>query len=290
MAHIIADTNVFYNLGAGHTKREQVVAAGDNLYYSPVSVLEIVGKVSDLNFEQRKAAANAILDSGAKQLCDPELHLTRLFGLKAAEEPFDWSQAIIAVAQAADPAALSAGVADYSDRVLRRVSVDEAGKWRGVTEQQWKDDMLKLMGEQIPKFGAWYKLSKEERAKKNRPRLTGEKKQEFIKGTRTHDWLVTFVNACLERSLFKADLPDEPPPGFADNYVKAAGKVTCYAMVYTHYLIKLFTEDMLPQMNDSGDLELFLYATDDDHIIATSEKRWLDIAARAGFQQRVRKV
>jgi len=47
---------------------------------------------------------------------------------------------------------------------------------------------------------------------------------------------------------------------------------------------------MLPQMNDSGDLELFLYATDDNHIIATSEKRWLDIATRAGFQHRVRKV
>jgi predicted nuclease of predicted toxin-antitoxin system len=66
--------------------------------------------------------------------------------------------------------------------------------------------------------------------------------------------------------------------------------VTCYALLYTHYLIKLLTEDMLPQMNDSGDLELFLYATDDNHVIATSEKRWLDIAVRGGFPQRVKKV
>jgi hypothetical protein len=55
--------------------------------------------------------------------------------------------------------------------------------------------------------------------KSKKPLLIGETKNQFIKGTPTHDWLITFVNACSEPSLFKADLPDEPLPGFASTYV-----------------------------------------------------------------------
>ena len=85
-------------------------------------------------------------------------------------------------------------------------------------------------------------------------------------------------------------MPDEPPPGFASAYVQAADGVTCYCMVYTHYLLKLLTEEMMPQMNDSGDLELFLYATSDDWIVVTAETHWADVAKRAGYDQRLRKV
>ena len=290
MANLICDTNVFYNLGLGKMKLADLAAGGDKLFYSPISILEISGKLTDLEFEQRKAAAKAILDHGATQLNDPESQLTTFFGLKLAEGPFDWSQAVKGVAQAVDLTALSAGVADYVERVLRRVSIDEVGKWRCVTEQQWKDDMLRLMESEIPKFGTWYKLPKEQRENQKKPHLTGDTKKQFINGTTTHEWLITLVNACFERSLFKADLPDEPPSGFASAYVQAAEGVTCYCMVYTHYLIKLLTEEMMPQLNDSGDLELFLYATSDDWIVVTAEKRWADIAKRAGYPQRLRKV
>lgn len=291
MAHIVADTNVFYNLGAGNTTREQVAGAGDTLYYSPVSVLEITSKLSDRTFEQRKAAAKAILDSKAKLLLDPESHLTLLFGNQLTEEPFDWSQAVIATSQSPDFPTLLAGVSDYVGRVSRRVSVDVAGSWREVTEQQWVDDMLQIIADTIPRFRAWYNPAPKQR-KGNKPRLTGERKAEFLAETKTEAWLTTLIKACQDRSFFKAHRAEnfEPTAEFVKKLVSAADGVICYALLYTHYLIKLLTEDMLPQMNDSGDLELFLYATDDNHIIATSEKRWLDIAARADFQQRVRKV
>ncbi len=62
MANLICDTNIYYNLGLGKIKVEDFVQAGDKLHYSPVSVLEITGKMTDLEFEQRKAAAQAMLD------------------------------------------------------------------------------------------------------------------------------------------------------------------------------------------------------------------------------------
>jgi hypothetical protein len=43
-------------------------------------------------------------------------------------------------------------------------------------------------------------------------------------------------------------------------------------------------------LNDSGDLELFLSSTSDDWVVVTAEKRWADIAARARYPQRLRKV
>jgi hypothetical protein len=43
-------------------------------------------------------------------------------------------------------------------------------------------------------------------------------------------WLITSVNAYFESSLFKVDLPDEPLPGFASTYIKAAEGVTCSCM------------------------------------------------------------
>jgi hypothetical protein len=50
----------------------------------------------------------------------------------------------------------------------------------------------------------------------------------------------------------------------------------------------LLTHGALPEENDSGDLELFLYSTDDDHVVATSEKKWKRMADAAGFGTRVR--
>ena len=43
-------------------------------------------------------------------------------------------------------------------------------------------------------------------------------------------------------------------------------------------------------MNDSSDIELFIYAIDDDHVVVTSEKKWKQLADAAGFGNRVRLI
>jgi hypothetical protein len=292
MKNLICDTNVFYNLGCGELKLEQVAGKGDVLWYSPVSVLEITSKIAEKSYEQRKAAAQAILASGAKQLLDPESFLTNLFGNELSEEPFDWSHAVKAVSQSADLPALLGGVPDYLDRVSRRVSVEAAGSWRAVNEQQWRDDMLKIMEDTIPGFRAWYALGAEKRKDKSKPHLTGEREALFLADSSSEEWMMTLVKACQDRSFFKAKRPKAfvPTTAFAKKLVAAVDGVMGYCLVYTHYLIKLMTEGMMPQMNDSGDLELFLYSTSDDWVVATSEKRWIDIATRAGLPDRVKKV
>jgi hypothetical protein len=77
MPNLILDTNVFYNLGSGSLTLGTIRGPNDTLFYSPLSVLELAGKWSSRSFPERKAAAEAILTSGATELPDPDTFLTR---------------------------------------------------------------------------------------------------------------------------------------------------------------------------------------------------------------------
>src|SRR5579864_6753371 len=123
---VVGDSNVFYNFGDGRLALADVLNAGETLHYSPVTVIEIASKITPGSFAQRKRAAQAILDSAAQPLLDPQSHLTTLFGYELADEPFDWSHAVQAIAQAPDVPTLENGVADYKSKVRRRVVISEA--------------------------------------------------------------------------------------------------------------------------------------------------------------------
>ena len=60
-------------------------------------------------------------------------------------------------------------------------------------------------------------------------------------------------------------------------------------MAKKDYLLRLMTEGLLPDKNDSGDIDFFLYSIDDDHVVGTNEKKWINIAEAAGFAQRIRR-
>lgn len=95
-----------------------------------------------------------------------------------------------------------------------------------------------------------------------------------------------------ERALLGARRDQNPLPSaeLAAAIQKAIAALSCYCAVYTQYLIRLLTAGALPEENDSGDVELFLYSGDDDHVVVTSEKKWKRMADAAGFGNRVRLV
>ena len=81
------------------------------------------------------------------------------------------------------------------------------------------------------------------------------------------------------RAFFKADKNDLGvfTKQRAHELAAAIPKIECYSRMYTQYLIRLMTEGALPQQNDSGDIDFFLYSIDDDHVVATNDKRWINI-------------
>src|SRR5258708_21768662 len=135
---LILDTNVFYDLGAGLITLSHLQPAGETLLYSPLTVFEIAGKWSSRTFNERRAAANAILASGATELPDQDTYLTRdIFKYALHRPPVPLKDAVKAMAGSRDIASLTAGVNDFTERVVRKVNADKIARWRSFVEGQW---------------------------------------------------------------------------------------------------------------------------------------------------------
>lgn len=267
------------------------VGPGDFLWYSPVTPLELAGKWSSRTFEARRDAAAAIVKSTATELPDPESFLTTTFGYTLAQPVFSFTEGVKAMANAQTMKEIVSGVRDVPAQLIRRVSVPKVHTWRRVTEGKWVEDLLAIQKSKIKRFAAWYHPDPKRR-KGAVPKLTGNEKAAFLSATISQEWATTLVVACQTRALLGAKRgPDLIPTRASVPKLSAAmADVSCYCAVYTQYLIRLLTEGALPELNDSGDLELFLYAVDDSSVIVTSEKKWRRLADAAGFGQRVRLV
>ena len=287
---VILDTNVLYDIGLNRVRIEDVGRIGEDLCYSPISIIELVSKLDDRSFEERKAAAGVILTYGIGELPDPESYLTKTFGYKLAEPAPSYADAVRALAEGRNLEEVQKGVPDYEIRVRRSLNVPFAATWREKGEQEWVDSLITLMEENIPGFRKWYAKDSEKRSSRV-PKLRGEQKAKFLAGMKSDEWYARIISACQMRAFFKADKEDLGvfSKQRAHELAAAIPKIECYSRMYTYYLIRLMTEGYLPKKNDSGDLDFFIYSSDDDHVVATSDKRWIRIAEAAGFAGRIRK-
>ena len=281
---VILDTNVLYDIGLNRVRIEDIGRPKEHLCYSPISIIELVSKLDDRSFADRKAAAGVILKHRIDELPDPESYLTTAFGYKLAEPAPSYSDAVRALAKGQSLEEVRSGVPDYEIRVRRRLNVPFAATWREKVEQEWVDSLITLMAENIPGFQEWYAKDPEKRAS-SVPKLRGEEKKKFLAGMKSREWSARIISACQMRAFFKADIPTKLR---AHEFAAAIPKIECYSRMYTHYLIRLMTEGFLPQQNDSGDIDFFLYSIDDDHVVTTKDNRWINIAEAAGFARRIR--
>ena len=284
---VILETNVLYDIGLNRIRIEDVRQPGEHLCYSPISIIELVSKLNDRSFEDRKAAANVILKHRIDELPDPESHLTKAFGYKLAEPALPYYDAVLALAKGQSPEEVRRGVPDYEAFVRRSLNVPFVATWREKWEQAWVDSLISLMEENIPGFQKWYAKDPKKRSS-SVPKLRGEEKKRFLAGMRSEEWRAQIISACQIRAFAQAD-EDDLRVFSGQRLTAAIPKVEGYARMYTQYLIRLMTEGLLPQKNDSGDIDFFLYSTDDDHVVATNEKKWIDLANTAGFARRIRK-
>lgn len=288
---LILDTNVFYDLGAGRVSLADVrIDPAEQLFYSPLGALEIAGKWATQSFTERRAAAAAILSSGATELPDTDTFLTRdLFGFTPSFSQFSFAEGVKAMARSATLAELTSGVPDVSAQVIRSVSVAAIGQWRQQVEGDWVKDHVALQAAEIPAFSRWYNPDPAQRSGAV-PKLKGKRKAEFLNGINSSDFSTAMIVALQTRALLSAvrDASLTPTKAMVGRFVSAIEATACFRGCYREYIARLMTGGLLPQENDSGDIELFLYSIDDDHIVVTSDRKWKSIAQAAGFGQRVR--
>ena len=287
---VILDTNVLCDIGLNRIRIEDVRQPRERLCYSPISIIELVSKLDDRSFADRKAAADAILKHRIEELPDPESHLTTAFGYELAEPAPSYSDAVRSLAKGQSLEKVQRGVPDYEIRVRRSLNVPFAATWREKSEQEWVDSLIALMADTIPRFQEWYARAPEKRSP-SVPKLRGEEKKKFLAGMKSKEWSARIISACQMRAFFKADKKDLGvlTKQRAHELAAAIPKIECYTHLYTHYLIRLMTEGLLPKKNDSGDIDFFLYSVDDDHVVATNDEKWFAIADAAGFAPRIRK-
>ena len=287
---VILETNVLYDIGLNRIRIEDVRQPGEHLCYSPISIIELVSKLNNRSYEERKAAANVILKHRIDELPDPESHLTKIFGYKLAEPPSSYSDAVHALATGQSLEEVQKGVPDYELRVRWSLDVPFTATWREKTEQEWVDALISLMAENIPGFQKWYAKDPKKRSS-SMPKLQGGEKKKFLYEMKSREWFSQVISACQMRALFKADKNDLSvvTKQKVNKLTDVITRIECYSHIYTQYLIRLMTEGLLPKKNDSGDIDFFLYATDDDHVLATNDKKWIALADAAGFTHRIRK-
>ena len=287
---VILDTNVLYDIGLDRIRIEDLRRPGELLCYSPISVIELVSKLDDRSFEDRKVAAGVILRHRLEELPDPESFLTGTFGYKLAEPPPSYADAVQALAEGQSLEEVRSGVPDYEIRVRRCLNVPFAATWREKGEQEWVDSLISLMKDNIPGFQKWYVRDLEKRPS-SVPKLRGAEKEKFFNGMKSREWFAQVISACQARAFFKADKNDLGvfTKKRAHELAAAVPQIECYALMYTYYLIRLMTEGLLPKKNDSGDIDFFLYSMDDSQVVATNDKKWIAIADVAGFTHRIRR-
>ena len=91
---VILDTNVLYDIGLNRVRIEDIGRPKEHLCYSPISIIELVSKLDDRSFADRKAAAGVILKHRLDELPDPESYLTTAFGYELAEPAPSYSDAV----------------------------------------------------------------------------------------------------------------------------------------------------------------------------------------------------
>jgi hypothetical protein len=290
---LILDTNVFYDLGDGRLSLSEVRAdPTEQVCYSPISPLEIAGKWSSRSFIARRGAAAAILSSGAVELPDTDTLLIRdIFGYTPAFPQFSFAEGVKAMARSATMSELTSGVPDFTRGVVRSVSVAAIGQWRQQVEGDWVKDHIALQASTIPGFTQWYDPDPAQR-RGAVPKLKGTKKAEFLNQIHSPEFSAALIGDLQKRALLSVvdDASLSASKAKVGKYLEAITAVACFCGCYKEYFARLMTGGLLPQENDSGDIELFLYSADDDHIVVTSDRKWKSLAEAAGFAQRVRTV
>lgn len=277
MADLICDTNVFYGIDAGRVSVPRLRAAGHRLLLTPVSVLELISHVTPQNFADRQGAAAAALGNADDLLDDPEMLLGEVWRIPSEPVGIDWRDGLRALSQAGSVEDLGGGVEDAPAGVVRRVDVPLARAWRGGHYDDFEQQMIAAVEDYVPGYAE--------------ARANGG----FLHATAAQRAAVEAVFTWAEARAFtlaatrlRAMLGAAEPVGAAtdEETAQALALLSPYLEVYHRYFLDVVTTQYAPQPNDFGDLECFVYLSN-ERVVATSERRWLQVAQAAGLAARV---
>jgi hypothetical protein len=267
---LIADTNVWYDIGAGRRDPVTLKANGNRLVATPISLLEIASLIDDRNLTERKNAAIAVVNHADAIADDSEYHLACIWELNAQEHNVPWGEAFKAIAGAHSRAEIVAGVDDFADMVKRKINLPLAKYWRSYHWDDFRDKVIIAIDQHVP----GYKRARDQGKIKHLNKGDGEI---FANTIRSAQVRKIIVETTFQRALLVAGEPNRRPTDA--EYHQAEPSVAPYVDAYIEYMIGCATA-FAPQSNDLGDSESFLYLQN-NRAFLSSDKRWVCIARNA---------
>lgn len=262
--NIVADTNIWYDIADGVIDVNKIKTHG-RLCATPINLLELVSKLDDLNFLKRKKAAEAALTHADRFLQSNETYLVRYFNGKSSDN-FDWKEGFSTLTKASSLEELRDGFIDFQNNVIRSQNTQLILEWREHQYMDFRTEVIKAVEQILP----GYENALQQNGKI--PKITNMKLVDFFDSDE-------FFRASLKAAKWRMKLsPNTKKIKINKISNEVAHKLTVYLKAYAAYLKYLATQEAKPQMNDLGDHEAFMYLQNKNWVLATSDKRWVNIA------------
>ena len=269
---LICDTNIWYAISSGDSDPNAFKEQGHRLLATPISVLEIVSKIDNENFNSRQGAARAILNHADEVVAAPEDHLATLWGLPP-RATLDWHVYNSAVATARDLAALDAGVVVAGTQKIR-VDITNANNYRTLSYERFLNDVVMELDRLNPEYGENWKSGRFQQ-------LPLDTKKLFKDAIQQDAVRKQLMKATFDRAAKAAGLKARSDPSDT-KITQVSPLLSVYIDVYLEFMVDSACHSK-PKENDVGDLGMFIYANL-GRKIATRDKKWIRLAELAGYK------
>lgn len=250
---VTADTMLFYYLGNGSLTKKDIIVSTEELWATPINVLELLSSLDTDNWLERRNAARAILDN-AMMAPDPNEHVASIIEGRQAVENDIYRNLCTILAESISLANLNASL-----------DVAASAEEKQIYYERFANKAISMCDIFVPGY------AKKVRRNKKPPVMKQGAQKKFWKMTSTQFLLDIYIDNILD----------------IEGKERASDAFSDYISIYRGYVMRLLTEQLKPQPNDWGDLELFKYLQP-GHYVATSEKRWKKIAEKVCLDKRVR--
>lgn len=203
---LIADTNLWYDLAAGRRSRSDAKLQG-NLVATPISFIEITGKLTAASLLERQGAARAILDHSSGIAQDPETYISVRWGLGDPAFGIDWNAGLIAIINAKSLQEIVAGVPDRAAGVTRSVNTQAAHAARLAHWEGFADAVGDMIESDLPGYKASRAMGGRLKRFRGVDRIAFEQKMRSV-ALRDELIAATHARACL---VYKKRLPGHQP-------------------------------------------------------------------------------
>lgn len=250
---ITADTMLFYYLGSGHLKKRDIVSSTESLWATPINVLELLSNLETDNWLERKKAARAILDN-SMIAPDPNEHFISITEGRLPLETDTYYNLCTILAESTS-----------FTQLKENIDIDASAEEKLKYYERFANKAISMCDKFVPGY------AKKVRRNKKPPVMNQDLQKKFWETISSQLLLELYTDGILD----------------VDGGKRASDAFSDYIAIYRGYIMRLLTEQLKPQPNDWGDLELFKYLQP-GHYVATSEERWRKVAEKAEIAHRVR--